>query len=319
MTTTVPIKLISPGMGSSGYYSPATLKAAAADKVFKRGTQMFWVDNTTHGSGVEDPERLAAVLETDAEWMDNGRDGAGLYATAAVFSDYETKVLEKGRHIGLSIVGSGDVTEGDLPTGKRGRVINRITAGQSVDFVTKAGRDGKVLFESATTREGEELISEAVTITLIKEDIMTDQIKETAAADARVAILEAKVATLEAENKRLTASAILHEAERTAASAWQDEKYAPVPAPVRTLFERAAVANMPLRDGKLDTVALLTAVQESADAYIAAIPAPQSTTQTVTDNGGGTVDQLATMREASVKRIMERYPNLSEAQARAIQ
>jgi hypothetical protein len=304
-------------MGSSGYYPPATLKAAAADKVFKRGTQMFWVDNTTHGSGVEDPERLAAVLETDAEWLDNGRDGAGLYATAAVFSDYETKVLEKGRHIGLSIVGSGDVTEGDLPSGKRGRVINRITAGQSVDFVTKAGRDGKVLFESATTPEGEEVISEAVT--LINEVIMTDQIKETAAADARVAILEAKVATLEAENKRLTASAILHEAERTAASAWQDEKYAPIPASIRTLFERAAVANMPLKEGKLDTVALLTSVQESADAYIAALPAPTQSAQTVTDNGGGAVDQLTTMREASVKRIMERYPNLTEAQARAIQ
>jgi hypothetical protein len=317
MTTTIPIKLISPGMGSSGYYPPATLKAAAADKVFKRGTQMFWVDNTTHGSGVEDPERLAAVLETDAEWLDNGRDGAGLYATAAVFSDYETKVLEKGRHIGLSIVGSGDVTEGDLPSGKRGRVINRITAGQSVDFVTKAGRDGKVLFESATTPEGEEVISEAVT--LINEVIMTDQIKETAAADARVAILEAKVATLEAENKRLTASAILHEAERTAASAWQDEKYAPIPASIRTLFERAAVANMPLKEGKLDTVALLTSVQESADAYIAALPAPTQSAQTVTDNGGGAVDQLTTMREASVKRIMERYPNLTEAQARAIQ
>jgi hypothetical protein len=304
-------------MGSSGYYPPATLKAAAADKVFKRGTQMFWVDNTTHGSGVEDPERLAAVLETDAEWLDNGRDGAGLYATAAVFSDYENKVLEKGRHIGLSIVGSGDVTEGDLPSGRRGRVINRITAGQSVDFVTKAGRDGKVLFESATTPEGEELISEAVT--LINEVIMTDQIKETAAADARVAILEARVATLEAENKRLTASAILHEAERTAASAWQDEKYAPIPASIRTLFERAAVANMPLKEGKLDTVALLTSVQESADAYIVALPAPTQSTQTVTDNGGGAVDQLTTMREASVKRIMERYPNLTEAQARAIQ
>jgi hypothetical protein len=316
MTTTVPIKLISPGMGSSGYYSPATLKAAAVDKVFKRGTQMFWVDNAAHGSGVEDPERLAAVLESDAEWMDNGRDGAGLYATAAVFSDYETRVLEKGRHIGLSIVGSGDVTEGDLPTGKRGRVINRITAGQSVDFVTKAGRDGKVLFESATTPEGEELISEAVT--LIKEEIMTDQIKETAAA-AQVAILEARVATLEAENKRLTASAILHEAERTANSAWQDEKYTAIPSPIRTLFERAAVANMPMKEGRLDTVALLTAVQESADAYVAALPAPQPVVQTVTDNGGGTVDPLATMREASVKRIMERYPNLSEAQARAIQ
>jgi hypothetical protein len=66
-------------------------------------------------------------------------------------------------------------------------------------------------------------------------------------------------------------------------------------------------------------VALLTAVQESADAYVAALPAPQPVAQTVTDNGGGTVDPLATMRESAVQRIMARYPNLTEAQARAIQ
>jgi hypothetical protein len=307
----IAIKLISPGMGSSGFYPAETLKQAASDNVFGRGTQMFWVDNAQHGSGVEDPARLAAVLETNAEWQENGRDGAGLYAVANVFSDYEKLVMEKGKHIGLSIVGSGDVTEGDLPDGKRGRVIKRISKGQSVDFVTKAGRDGKVLLESATIPDGETRIIETAIVAEEKND-MTEQIKEAAVAEARVAVLEAEAVKLRDENQRLRAELQLHEAKRVATSAWQDDQYSRIPAKVKALFEGAALAQMPMLDGKVDAAKLLTLVQESADEYIQHLPtAPVG----VTGNDSTPTNSLEESRQKQIEKLMADY-KLTEAQAR---
>ena len=50
---TAAIKLITPGWGSSGYYSPAVLEAAGTDRVFPRGTQMF----LDHPGSTERPDR----------------------------------------------------------------------------------------------------------------------------------------------------------------------------------------------------------------------------------------------------------------------
>jgi hypothetical protein len=157
-TTAYPIKLISPGRGSSGYYTPEVLKKAAESKVFKAGTQMFWNHDTDQEEAMRpegDLNRLAAVTTTDARWEEAGKDGPGLYATAKVFSDYADKVKEMGPHIGLSIRAGGsreDMKEG--PDGKRG-VITALNNAHSVDFVTRAGRDGKVFVEGALP-EGEE-------------------------------------------------------------------------------------------------------------------------------------------------------------------
>ena len=157
-TTAYPIKLISPGRGSSGYYTPEVLKKAAESKVFKAGTQMFWnhdTDNEESQRPEGDLNRLAAVTTTDARWEEAGKDGPGLYATAKVFSDYADKVKEMGPHIGLSIRAGGsreDMKEG--PDGKRG-VITALNNAHSVDFVTRAGRDGKVFVEGARP-EGED-------------------------------------------------------------------------------------------------------------------------------------------------------------------
>ena len=308
MAISIPIKLISPGMGSSGYYPPETLEQAASDNVFSRGTQMFWVDNAQHGSGVEDPARLAAVLETDAQWQANGKDGAGLYAIASVFSDYETQVMEKGKHIGLSIVGSGDVAEGDLPDGKIGKIVRRISAGQSVDFVTKAGRDGKVLLESANIPAGQTRIIE--TASSIKESDMTQDIKEGPVAEARAALLEAENSKLKAENERLSAEARIYEAAKVASSPWLDEKYQRIPPTIKALFENAALAQMPMKDGQLDSVALVLLVQESADAYLGHMPEVG-----VTGNNSAPLDKLEESRASQIEKLMTKH-GLTEAQAR---
>lgn len=72
-----------------------------------------------------------------------------------------------GPHIGLSIRAGGDRDESmKAPDGKP-RVITALRNAASVDFVTKAGRDGKIFTESAT-QEGEDMDKSEV-LALIKE------------------------------------------------------------------------------------------------------------------------------------------------------
>lgn len=140
----IPIKIISPGWGSSAYYSKLVLQEAATNKIFGKGTHMYF----NHASATEEADRpegdinnLAAVLTTDAEWKDTGPKGAGLYAEAKVFSDYAQQVEEKGAHIGVSINAGIKAHEGEVE-GKTGLIADKFVYGYSTDFVTRAGAGG---------------------------------------------------------------------------------------------------------------------------------------------------------------------------------
>lgn len=150
-----PIKIISPGWGASGYYSAAVLEAAAADLVFPVGTQMFW-DHPTLTERGDRPERslrdLAAVTETAAVWHENHPQGPGLYAEAKVFSQYRDVLAEMAEHIGVSIRAGAEITAGEAE-GRKGRIVQRLVEGLSIDFVTKPGRGGQVLAVLEAARE----------------------------------------------------------------------------------------------------------------------------------------------------------------------
>src|SRR4051812_15774412 len=79
------IQLITPGWGSSGYYSPDVLKQAATDKVFAAGTSMY-IDHQTFSEandrvhGERSLKDLAAKFATDAQW-----DGHALVADVEAF------------------------------------------------------------------------------------------------------------------------------------------------------------------------------------------------------------------------------------------
>jgi hypothetical protein len=187
-TADYPIKLISPGRGSSGYYTPEVLKKAAEAKVFNANTQMFW----NHATDAEEAARpegnlddLAAVTTTPAVWQENGHDGPGLYARAKVFADYAEKVADKGKYIGLSIRAGGDRNESAIAPDGKPRVITALKNAASVDFVTKAGRDGKIFTESA--KQGDDMDKNEI-LALIKES---------------TAPLETKLKEAAEENKKL--------------------------------------------------------------------------------------------------------------------
>lgn len=168
------VKIISPGRGSTGYYTKEML-SRDGPKVFTKGTHMYW----NHATPVEEAQRpegnldhLAAVLTEDAKWNDTGKDGPGLYARAKVFSDYADKVQEKAPHTGLSIRAYGNLSQKKAPDGL-GELIENMTRADSVDFVTRAGRDGKFLTESARAeiKEGEQDMDEAQVKRLIEAEV----------------------------------------------------------------------------------------------------------------------------------------------------
>ena len=146
------VKIISPGRGSSGFYGKEMLQQAAEDKIFGRGTLMYF-NHATKAEETARPEgdwnKLAAVTTGDAYWDEAGKDGPALYAPAKVFAKHAAEVAEKAPHTGVSIRASGTRDDKAIaPDGKPG-VITKLLRAESIDLVTKAGRDGKLLLESA--------------------------------------------------------------------------------------------------------------------------------------------------------------------------
>lgn len=144
------VQVITPGKGSSGTYPAETIEAAGRDKVFPAGTHMY-LDHATESEEWTRPEgslrNLVGVLEQDAQVDENG----GLTAPARIYSHWRTILEEMKDDIGISIRASGEVQEANGE-----RIITKLTEARSVDFVTKAGRGGKVLeiLESAKVAEG---------------------------------------------------------------------------------------------------------------------------------------------------------------------
>lgn len=145
------IGIITPGVGTSGTYPKETIEAAGRDRVFAQGTKMFF----NHATEAEDwarPEgdlhNLVGVLTEDAHWDD---DAGGLVAEAKIYSHWKPIIAEMADDIGVSIRASGEVKEADGE-----RIVTKLTEARSVDFVTKAGRGGRVIevLESARLHEG---------------------------------------------------------------------------------------------------------------------------------------------------------------------
>ena len=150
------IQLIDAGWGSSGYYSARVLENAANARVFPKGTHMY-LDHPSQTEEHDRPERsvrdLAAVLVEDAVW-----NGTALVGEAKVFKAYRELLTDPdvAENIGLSIRAFADTTIGEAE-GRKGTIITALTEALSIDYVTKAGRGGRILavLESARTRVDE--------------------------------------------------------------------------------------------------------------------------------------------------------------------
>lgn len=143
------ITVITPGQGSSGYY-PAEVIAQTVNLIGQPGSPTpMYINHATDAERWERPEgdleALAGVISSPPTV--NPVTGA-LEAEAKVFESHRQFILDRKDIIGVSINGSA-VKDGDT--------VKEITRIDSVDFVTKAGRGGKIdaVLESATHQKEE--------------------------------------------------------------------------------------------------------------------------------------------------------------------
>lgn len=168
---TIPIKIIEPGWGDSGYYSEEVLKRDAG--IYEAGTKMYW-DHPTITDDQERPERslinFAGVLVTEGKYKEDGSQGAGVYATAMVFPEYRETLNAKAPYIGLSHIAYGKAEYGEIE-GKSGRIVESLKTAASVDFVTTAGAGGMIteLFESSRNKIKTDMADENKELDKLKE------------------------------------------------------------------------------------------------------------------------------------------------------
>jgi len=257
----VPVKVIEPGWGSTGYYAPNVLERDAG--VFE-GVQMFW-DHPRKSDQEELPERslndLAGVLH-GVQWKESGPDGPGIYGHAKIFSPFKEKMRELAPYVGLSILASGKLSEGEHE-GRRGPVIEAITQARSVDFVTVAGAGGKVvsLFESLRgTASGEEVQEDMNEDATKLQEALTAKDTELSETKTKLNEVESKLAEANTELARYREGDIVREAQAHITAKVAD---AQVPDMTKTRIVENLSKNPTAKEGKLDTEALDTAIEEA--------------------------------------------------------
>jgi hypothetical protein len=212
---TIDVRLISPGWGSSGYYSEEVLKRDGP-AAFPVGTHMH-LDHPTEAEKRERPEGsvkdLAAAIATEPVYQESGPAGPGLYAKAAVIPEYKGLIDALAPHIGVSIRAPGTFTEGEAE-GKRGRIVKAIFNSplhSAVDFVTKAGRGGQVLALMESWHDPHDTTPPDPNAQTIPKDDPPSNLKETQDMDElqkaqeALAASEERVATLTTANEAMTA------------------------------------------------------------------------------------------------------------------
>lgn len=290
---TVPLKVIQPGWGSSGYYSSELLQRDGP-KVFTEGLHMY-LDHPTDSENSERPERsvkdLAGRLVSDAYWQENGAAGPGLYADAEVFAPFRDVLDEIAPHIGVSIRAAGRISEGERD-GRTGRIVEELVQAESVDWVTRAGAGGQVvtIMESARNIQTPTPVAQAIyegirngalrAAATTKEPTMTDQVNDLQEA-------RNEIATLRTELSRLSGLRILDEA-RSNASALLATVDLPAFAKRRIL--ESVSADPAEKDGVLDKDALKGAVEAQVTAWRTDLAEADTATGAIV--GMGATEQL---------------------------
>lgn len=285
---TIPILIINPGWGSSGYYSPEVLKEAAQNGVYHAGLHMYW-DHPSRSEERDRPERslrdLAAVFTEDARWQDDGPKGPGLYTRGRVFEAYRTAVTEMGPHIGISHYVWGISEEGEVD-GRHGEIITSIEEARSVDFVTVPGRGGAIAeaFRSARppapTREQREAGTHTMTEKLTLESLRSEhpdivealrqeyyndasRKAEAAAQQKKLTDAQKAVEALTTENARLREAQLIVEAKTFVESKVKD---AQVPAVTKARIVESLAKAPPVKEGKLDETAFASTIEQTVKA-----------------------------------------------------
>jgi hypothetical protein len=263
---TATIKLITPGHGSSGYY-PKEVLERDGPKVFLEGTKMY-ADHPTAAEEAGRPERsirdLAAVLTTAGRWQDMGPDGPGLYAEAKVYEAWRKPLDEMAADTGVSIRALGRARMGEVD-GRKGPIVESIVSVKSVDFVTDAGRGGRIvpLAEAARNRtpQGRSPISGSKPAKEVHMPLSAEEQAMIATLQESVTTLTGQVQNLATQNTRLVEAAALSEAGTYAAQLLAGVN---LPQMVKDRVAQAVQSQATLKEGALDREAFRALVEATA-------------------------------------------------------
>lgn len=254
---TMPIKIISPGWGSSGYYSREMLEHAADQ--FPAGMQMF-LNHATRAERAARPEgdvnKLAATLTENARFLEHAPagykakdDGPGLYAEARIVDSKRKLVEDLAQHVGLSINGEATKIRYGEAEGRRGPIIEGIKKVDSVDIVTRAGRGGEVM-QIMESYNGTEYPK-------IKREV--ENMNEEAQEELRKA---------QAENARLKEALILREAKDILTETLAGQEYTAVSELTKQRISESLASNPPMKGGDLDKDVLTGKIKEAVKAEV---------------------------------------------------
>lgn len=263
---TATIKLITPGWGSSGYY-PADVLKRDGPGVFREGTKMY-ADHPTAQEEAARPERsirdLAAVLTSSARWEDVGADGPGLYAEAKVFETWRKPLDEMAVDTGVSIRALGRARMGDAE-GRKGPIVESIVSAKSVDFVTDAGRGGRIvpLAEAARNRnpQGHRPDSGSKPAKEVHMPLSAEELAMITSLQESVTALAGQVQALTTTNQRLTEAGLVADA---AGYATQLLAGVALPDVTKARLVEAVKLKAPAKDGALDREAFRALVEAAA-------------------------------------------------------
>lgn len=304
------IKLIAPGWGSSGYYSP-TLLRKDGPSIFTAGTKMFW-DHPTANEEAARPEgsltKLAGELTENATYLEDGMHGPGLYARAKVFDRWASDLAEIKDHIGVSIRATGVARTGEAE-GKRGPIIETLHSAKSVDFVTSPGAGGKVLqlFEAAGRTVGAAATQKTTGVVAGESNqrgdvaTMTEQeIQALQEAKARAESAEAELAKFRLQ---------------TAAAAFVNQKLSGINIPdaMKKRIAESLIAHPVVKDGALDEVVYAAKIDEAVKHEAQYVSQITGTSRVVVGMGQS---EAVDTSEADVVKALQSF-GLSEAGAKA--
>jgi uncharacterized protein YdaT len=268
---TARICLITPGWGSSGYYSKEMLKRDGP-KVFKKGTHMYMNHPTEEEDRVR-PERdvrdLAGVIASDVVWEEHSSNniGPGLYADVKVFQPYKEFIDEAAPHIGTSIRAAGTAKEGEAEN-RHGLLVDSLKEGYSVDYVTVAGRGGQILslYESARSRVNVEKVKGLINMEITKEEL--DSLRESA---KNAATLETRLNESNALIQKMRDALVLSEARNVVSETLVSIQ---MPDVVREKLRESCLRTVPLTETReLDRDKFVENIKEAAAAELKYIEA----------------------------------------------
>lgn len=282
---TFPILIITPGWGSSGYYSPEVLEAAAPQ--YRKGTQMF-LDHPRKSEEQDRPERsirdLAAVMSEDARWDVAGPWGPGLYARAKPLTEHATLIEELAPYTGLSHRAMGSHAQGEAD-GRKGTIIEEITGVLSVDFVTLPGRGGQVLsmIEAARKQENghdsmeklkiEDVRNNKGIMEALHQEWAGTQEMDAKAKEMGATLKEAQASLAEKDQElaRLKEGLLVQEAQAFVVGKLEKTK---IPDFTKERLTKTLTGQVPVKEGKIDETAfeaLITEAVKEEASYIAKI------------------------------------------------